>query len=127
MHTAGAPEIAPERIDELIEIRVIRQRLLIERAPLQLITVIDAAMPHRVVGGPAVMAEQLDWLVEAARLPNVTVFSAPHTAAPTCKAAGGTPTDLTQGSVCTGTKWPKLSAHDTGIMKLPSVNFIAHP
>jgi hypothetical protein len=87
------------RTDRLIGIRVIRQRLLIERAPLQLITVIDEAVPHRVVGGPAVMAEQLDCLVETARLPNVTVFSALHTAAPTCKAAGGTPTDLTQGSV----------------------------
>jgi Domain of unknown function (DUF5753) len=42
-----------------------------------LIRVIDEAMPHRVVGGPAVMAEQLDCLVEAARLPNVTVFRTP--------------------------------------------------
>jgi hypothetical protein len=74
MHAAGVPEIAPERIEEYIEVRLTRQRLLVERnPPLQLTAVIDEAMLHRVVGGPAVMAEQLDRLVEAGRLPNVTI------------------------------------------------------
>jgi hypothetical protein len=74
MHAAGAPEIAPERIEEYIEVRLTRQRLLVERnPPLQLIAVMDEAMLRRVVGGPAVMAEQLDRLVEAARLPNITI------------------------------------------------------
>ena len=75
MHRIAVPELTPERIEEYIEVRLTRQRLLLERRdpPLQLITVIDEAMLHRVVGGPAVMAEQLERLVEVAGLPNITV------------------------------------------------------
>jgi hypothetical protein len=74
MYAVAVPKFSPERIEEHIQVRLTRQRLLVERdPPLQLIAVIDEAMLHRVVGGVAVMAEQLDSLVEAARLPNVTI------------------------------------------------------
>jgi transcriptional regulator with XRE-family HTH domain len=74
MHAAGVPEIAPERIEEFIKVRATRQRLLTDRDPaLRLTAVIDEAMLHRTVGGPEVMADQLDRLIEATRLPNVTI------------------------------------------------------
>ncbi|HEY6849477.1 MAG TPA: helix-turn-helix transcriptional regulator [Terracidiphilus sp.] len=74
MHRTAVPGFTPERIEEFVEVRLTRQRLLLQRdSPLQLIVVIDEAMLHRVVGGPAVMAEQLDWLVESARQPSVTI------------------------------------------------------
>ncbi len=75
MHRIAVPKLTPERIEEFIDVRLTRQRLLLERRdpPLELITVIDEAMLQRVVGGPEVMAEQLDWLVESARRPNITI------------------------------------------------------
>jgi hypothetical protein len=78
MHAAGVPEFAPERIDEFIKVRATRQRLLTDRDPaLRLTAVIDEAMLHRTVGGPEVMADQLDRLIEATRLPNVTIRVVP--------------------------------------------------
>jgi hypothetical protein len=73
MHKAGVPEIAPERIEEYIEVRLTRQRLLSRDPPLQFVAVLDEAMLLRAVGGPAVMAEQLDRLITAARMPNITI------------------------------------------------------
>jgi transcriptional regulator with XRE-family HTH domain len=73
MHKTAIPEIAPERIEEFIEVRLTRQRLLTRDPPLQLVAILDEAMLRRVVGGPAVMAEQLDRLVKAAQAPNITI------------------------------------------------------
>jgi hypothetical protein len=74
MHGADvAYELSTQRIEELIEVRLTRQRLLTRDPPLQMEVVIDEAMLHRVVGGPAVMAGQVDRLIEAANMPNVTI------------------------------------------------------
>jgi Domain of unknown function (DUF5753)/Helix-turn-helix domain len=73
MHKTAIPEIAPERIEEYIEVRLTRQRLLTRDPPLRLVAILDEAMLRRVVGGPAVMAEQLDRLVKAAQAPNITI------------------------------------------------------
>jgi hypothetical protein len=73
MHKAGVPVIAPERIEEYVEVRLTRQRLLTRDPPLRLVTVLDEAMLLREVGGPAVMAEQLDRLMTAAEMPNITI------------------------------------------------------
>jgi hypothetical protein len=73
MHMAGVPAIAPERIEEYIEVRLTRQRLLSRDPPLRLVAVLDEAVLHRAVGGPAVMAEQLDRLMAVTRMPNITI------------------------------------------------------
>jgi hypothetical protein len=73
MHKTAVPEFAPERIEEYVEVRLTRQRLLTRDPPLRLVAVLDEAMLQRAVGGPAVMAEQLDRLMAAARMPNVTI------------------------------------------------------
>jgi transcriptional regulator with XRE-family HTH domain len=74
MHRTAVPGFTPERIEEFIEVRLTRQRLLLERdPPLQLIAVMDEAILQRAVGGPAVMAEQLDRLMTAAQEPNITI------------------------------------------------------
>lgn len=79
MYAAGLPaEITPERADELIEVRLRRQQVLSRDPPLQLLAVCDEAVLHRVVGGPAVMAAQLDHLKEAASMPNVTLQVIPY-------------------------------------------------
>lgn len=62
----GLPE---ERLDTLVEVRLARQDVLRAEPPLELSAVLDEAVLRREVGGPEVMARQLDRLVEAARLP----------------------------------------------------------
>jgi transcriptional regulator with XRE-family HTH domain len=78
MHQANVPEMTPARIDQFIEVRVTRQQLLAREPPLRLWAILDEAVLHRLVGGVHVMAEQLDRLVEAARLPHVTIQVVPY-------------------------------------------------
>ncbi len=80
MHEAGIPTIAPERIDELIEVRLTRQRLLVQPGTVHLGVVLDEAVLHRLVGGPAVMGEQLERLIEVSQQPNVTIQVIPYSA-----------------------------------------------
>lgn len=56
-----------DRLDALAEVRPARQDVLRARPPLELDAVLDEAVLRREVGGPEVMARQLERLVEAAR------------------------------------------------------------
>ncbi|MFF7975002.1 Scr1 family TA system antitoxin-like transcriptional regulator [Streptomyces sp. NPDC007905] len=60
-----------ERLDALVEVRLARQDVLRADPPLELSAVLDEAVLRREVGGPEVMARQLERLVESARLPQV--------------------------------------------------------
>ena len=80
MHQAGVPEFSPERIDQLIQVRLTRQRSLTKDPPLQLWAVLDEPVLHRLVGGYHVMRDQLQRMVEAALLPNVTIQIIPFSA-----------------------------------------------
>ncbi len=73
MHEAGFQDFTPERIEELVEVRMRRQQVLRREPPLRLDVVFDEAVLHRVVGGPSVMGDQLGLLIELARLPHVTI------------------------------------------------------
>lgn len=73
IHLAAIPEIPTSRIEELIEVKLIRQRVLRREPSVQLEVVFDEATLHRVVGSPAVMSAQLERLVEVSALSNVTV------------------------------------------------------
>src|SRR5271157_803929 len=79
MHEAGVPEFTPERINELVEVRLRRQRLLVQDPPVRLEVVLDEAVLHRLVGGPAVMGAQLDRLIALSNQPNVTMQVIPYT------------------------------------------------
>ncbi|MDR6324286.1 helix-turn-helix domain-containing protein [Actinoplanes couchii] len=61
------------RIAHRVRVRMQRQSLLIQDDPIDLWVVLDEAVVSRPVGGDAVMRDQLRHLVEAARLPNVTL------------------------------------------------------
>ena len=78
MHEANIPEFTPERMEQLIEVRLTRQRLLVQNPPVRLEVVLDEAVLHRLVGGPAVMGAQLDRLMELSGQPNVTVQVIPY-------------------------------------------------
>lgn len=80
IHETVVPPLAPERIDQLIEVRLTRQKLLTRDPPLRLSVVLDEAALHRQVGGPLVMQAQLERLAEIAAWPNVTIQLIPFTA-----------------------------------------------
>jgi hypothetical protein len=79
MHQAGVPPFSPERIDELIEVRLERQKLLTQDPPIRLDVILDEAVLHRLVGGTAVMSAQLDQLIVLTNEPNVTIQLIPYT------------------------------------------------
>ncbi|MEV5358543.1 helix-turn-helix transcriptional regulator [Streptomyces sp. NPDC093516] len=79
--TRAAVEGLPEdRLDTLVEVRLARQDVLRADPPLELSAVLDEAVLRREVGGPGVMARQLERLVEAARLPQVRLQVLPFAA-----------------------------------------------
>jgi hypothetical protein len=80
MLDVNIPKLSPERIHELLEVKMTRQRILKRDPPLRLWAIIDEAALHRVVGGPTVMATQLDRLIDATSSPNVTVQVIPYEA-----------------------------------------------
>ncbi|WP_427923931.1 helix-turn-helix domain-containing protein [Streptomyces sp. cg40] len=76
----GLDNDGPERLDALVQVRLARQDILRADPPLELSVVLDEAVMRREVGGPGVMARQLERLVEAARLPQVRLQVLPFAA-----------------------------------------------
>ncbi len=70
---AGFPTAPSEEIERRVEVRLARQRLLTRPDPPRLWVVVDEAVLHRPVGGMDVWRAQLDRLLEASALPNVTL------------------------------------------------------
>lgn len=79
LHEAAAPKLSPDIIEQRVEVRLIRQQLLVRENPPIFKEVIDEAALHRIVGGHAVMCRQLERLIEACRLPDVTIRVIPFT------------------------------------------------
>jgi transcriptional regulator with XRE-family HTH domain len=80
MHKANVPEMSAGRIDELIQVRLTRQRSLAKEPPLQLSAILDEAVLRRLVGGYRVMRDQVRHLANAAQWPNVTIQIIPFSA-----------------------------------------------
>lgn len=79
MYRGAAPTATKDELSHLVEARMRRQAVLTREAPLRLWTIVDEAAVHRPVGGPDVMAAQLDHLAEAAtELPHVTLQVIPY-------------------------------------------------
>lgn len=75
------PDVLAERVDAVVAVRVKRQEELFKRAEApQLFFVLDEAVVRRVVGGKDVTRRQLQHLIEATDMPNVTVEVIPFTA-----------------------------------------------
>jgi hypothetical protein len=63
----------PTQIEKRVQVRIARQVCLQDQPPLSLWTIIDEGALRRQIGGRAIMHEQLDHLISASQLPNVTV------------------------------------------------------
>jgi len=70
---AGDPTRHPDEVERLVALRRERQARLQGADPPQLWAVLDEAALHRTVGGPAVMREQLQHLLDMTTLPRVSV------------------------------------------------------
>jgi len=80
MYKTNVPEMPAERIDQLIQVRLTRQRSLVKKPPLQLSSILDEAVLRRLVGGYRVMRDQVRHLANAAQRPNVTIQIIPFSA-----------------------------------------------
>jgi transcriptional regulator with XRE-family HTH domain len=74
------PAVTSSRVDELVEVKMRRQSVLAKKPPLPLSLILDEAVLHRVVGGPAAMRAQLDHLIEVTKLYKVTIRVIPYSA-----------------------------------------------
>jgi transcriptional regulator with XRE-family HTH domain len=79
-HWGGMPRLSDDEIERRVEAKLIRQQLLVQPDPPAFHAVLDEAVLHRRVGGPQVMAAQLDKLLESVRMPNITIQIVPFTA-----------------------------------------------
>jgi transcriptional regulator with XRE-family HTH domain len=77
---AGGPTLPSGVVEERVQARVTRQRILSSAAVPALVAVLDESVLHRVVGSPGVMLEQMRKLLEISRLPNVTIRVVPFDA-----------------------------------------------
>jgi transcriptional regulator with XRE-family HTH domain len=72
--------VPPEEVERRIAVRLKRQERLHGDDPLRLHALLDEAVLHRQAGGPEVMRGQLESLIEAADLPNVSLRVLPYDA-----------------------------------------------
>jgi Domain of unknown function (DUF5753)/Helix-turn-helix domain len=78
----GFPAAPAEENERRVALRMARQQLLTRPAPPRLWAVIDETVLRRQVASPEVMRGQIDRLIEATKLPNVTLQVLPFTAGP---------------------------------------------
>lgn len=78
-----------DRVEDLVNLRMSRQRLLHREDPPECVFVIDESALRRPVGGPDAMDRQLGWLLEAAELPPVRLHVLPLTVGAHVSMGGG--------------------------------------
>ncbi|SFK30052.1 helix-turn-helix domain-containing protein [Streptomyces pini] len=69
----GFPSAPDDELERRVALRLGRQRLIAKPDAPRLWVVVDETVLHRPVGGPEVMRAQIDRLLEATALPNVTL------------------------------------------------------
>lgn len=79
--TARRPDMPAADVQARVNVRTARQKqLLTGPDPVRLWAVIGEGVLHRMVGGPAVMREQLEHLLASSELPSVTLQVLPYSA-----------------------------------------------
>jgi len=74
------PPFSPQELQQRVQARLTRQALLTQRAGPRYRAILDEAVLHRQVGGPAVMRAQLQRIIQSAHLPGVTLQVIPSEA-----------------------------------------------
>jgi hypothetical protein len=76
--TRGHPDTAGPLAEERVRVRMARQRLLGRPDAPRLWAVVDESVLHRPIGGPEVLAGQLDHLLEMSRRPTISLQVVPN-------------------------------------------------
>jgi transcriptional regulator with XRE-family HTH domain len=79
---AGMPNAPDDEIERNVALRIQRQAVLTKDGAPLLWVVMDETVLRRPIGGPAVMREQVDRLIEATSMPNVRLQIMPFAAGP---------------------------------------------
>ncbi|MGW7075598.1 helix-turn-helix domain-containing protein [Streptomyces sp. NPDC054871] len=82
MRSGAIGQTNPDDIERYVALRMERQSLLTREDAPRVWIVMDETALRRPVGGPDVMREQIDKLLEAVELPHVTLQIAPFAAGP---------------------------------------------
>ncbi len=88
VHRASEMRCTEQEIAHMVDIRMKRQELLDREDPPHIWAVVDEAVLRRVVGGRAVMREQLRHILELAKRPNITVQILPFASGAHAAAVG---------------------------------------
>ncbi|MEO3812853.1 helix-turn-helix transcriptional regulator [Sphaerisporangium sp. B11E5] len=86
---ATAPGITAEEVEERLAGRMRRQSILNRAKPPLISVIMDEAVLHRRIGGAHVLREQLQFVLEVAQRPEVTLQIVPYEAEAHCGLAGG--------------------------------------
>jgi len=70
---SGRPQDTPDDIERLVTARIERQTILSKDHPPMMWYVIDEGVLRHLVGGPAVMAAQVDKLIEMSAVPGIVI------------------------------------------------------
>ncbi|WP_129309723.1 helix-turn-helix transcriptional regulator [Streptomyces sp. L2] len=82
LRSGAVGQTSPEDIERHVALRMQRQDLLTRTDAPRFWAVLDETVLRRPVGGPEVMRAQVDKLLDATRLPNVTLQIAPFASGP---------------------------------------------
>ncbi|HVK23469.1 MAG TPA: helix-turn-helix transcriptional regulator [Actinokineospora sp.] len=74
----GRPERASDETERRVTLRMSRQKVLHRTDAPKLWAVIDESVLYRPIGGPRVLRDQIDHLLEVTRLPNITLQVVPY-------------------------------------------------
>ncbi|MEU6543477.1 helix-turn-helix transcriptional regulator [Streptomyces sp. NPDC046859] len=77
LRSGAIGQTSPDDIERHVALRMRRQRLLTREDAPRIWAVMDETVLRRHVGGPEVMRDQIDRLLDATKLPNVTLQIAP--------------------------------------------------
>jgi transcriptional regulator with XRE-family HTH domain len=80
LHRIAAPPLEDTAIEERVTERLTRQQLLARETPPKVEVILDEAVLHRPIGSPAIMREQLGYMIRAASQPNVSIRVVPYAA-----------------------------------------------
>ena len=75
----GRPEMADERVDQLVALRMRRQKMFSRPDAPRVWMVLDESVLYRPIGGMKVLKEQIEYLLEMSALPHVSVQVLPYT------------------------------------------------
>ncbi|WP_329053959.1 helix-turn-helix domain-containing protein [Amycolatopsis sp. NBC_01488] len=74
----GRPEMADERVDQLVALRMRRQKMFSRPDAPRVWMVLDESVLYRPIGGMKVLKQQIEYLLEMSALPHVSVQVLPY-------------------------------------------------